>query len=183
MSPEGAWLCSYSIVSESLVRLVNLHPGPQRDATSRTGNWTVLGSVLPGWPRSSRTAPNREVDAAQVGSTTYSLNTLPIGQQMPTRPPASSKLGVAGAIHRARSADPPCQTFVKLTLPDEPISCCHVPAAESPNPQYLRVFGGMRPDSADGRNRPHNPKVAGSNPAPATHNPKVAGSNPAPATS
>ena len=45
-----------------------------------------------------------------------------------------------------------------------------------------RSIDGPSRTDVDETGAAHNPKVAGSNPAPATHNPKAAGSNPAPAT-
>jgi hypothetical protein len=66
--------------------------------------------------------------------------------------------------------------------PDGPVQGQHETTPECLKPLYLRAFAGIYPHAPNRPERAHNPKVAGSNPAPATHNPKVAGSNPAPAT-
>ena len=50
------------------------------------------------------------------------------------------------------------------------------PSHQSPNPLYSQAFRGIIPYQPNGANQAHNPKVAGSNPAPATQKrPSLAG--------
>ncbi len=62
---------------------------------------------------------------------------------------------------------PACQTFVKRTAPNKPISSHHDRPAKPPNPLHLRAFRSTTPYHPNTPNLAHNPKVAGSNPAPA----------------
>jgi hypothetical protein len=62
----------------------------------------------------------------------------------------------------------PRQTYVKRRPPDGPISRRHQPAREPSNRLYSPGSRSTRAKQQKGPKRAHNPKVAGSNPAPAT---------------
>jgi hypothetical protein len=52
--------------------------------------------------------------------------------------------------------------------PDGPVQGQHETTPECLKPLYLRAFAGIYPHAPNRPERAHNPKVAGSNPAPAT---------------
>jgi hypothetical protein len=58
----------------------------------------------------------------------------------------------------------PCQTFVKRTAPNRPVLARTIGTRNRCRPAQTQI----RPDAGGRRRRTHNPKVEGSNPAPAT---------------